>query len=430
MLIGLTLPFLTEADPEQAGEGSLDPLGLVPVADRLADTIAPGVTARMTRIRFVTAIAIGAVVTESLSDVMAADGVSPAYLAYEWLVVEALARDKYLPPSATMRVPGIEKARSVVVRKAHMDSRSYLKVPKVFGFHGIYKRLARDVEVVDDHLLLGSAGDRLVRLWEEEQELSGFSDRVAGTPGGLLARNIESAVRDGLTHAGVRLSLSSHLWSKVVAALRPDGALPKERDLLFELLTDPVSPVRRELILGIHALRRDGSEPEILRALRKGASPALAARLDAIDAYERVAELLMACLNTLRRVSTARGTSPVSPKELESNPILLQAVDELAPALTDAYERLERLGDLVAQAVLVLGEFEGVVRPTDLTEALLLRHEEVQDAKGKRPWFERTARGFVVRPLFRTGDDPTIERRYVHPYRVTALRSFLSDLTA
>ena len=74
MLAGLRLPFLTEADPEQAGEGSLDPLGLVPVADRLAGEIAPGVTARMSRIRFVTAIAVGAVATETLGDAVASDG--------------------------------------------------------------------------------------------------------------------------------------------------------------------------------------------------------------------------------------------------------------------------------------------------------------------------------------------------------------------
>ena len=429
-MTGLRLPFLSEVDPEQAGEGSIDPLGLAPIADRLADTIAPGITARMTRIRFVTAIAVGAVVTESLGDVVAADGVSPAYLAYEWLVVEALARDKYLPPAATLRVPGIEKARSVVVRGAHMDSRSYLKTPKVFGFHGIYKRLARDIDVVDDHLLLGAPGDRLVRLWEEEQELHGFADRRPGTPGGRLAANIESAVRSALTQAGIVLPLSSHLWSKLVRALRPDGTLAQERAFLFELVTDPAEPVRRELVLGVHRLQMDEAEPTVLRALRRDASAALAARLVAIDAYERVAELLTASLNALRRVSTAHGTSPISPTDLAHSPILVQSSEELVSALNDAYERLEHLGNLEAPAVDVFGSFEGVVRLPDLVEALLRRHEEVQEAKGKRPWFERTPRGFVVRPLYRTGNDPVIERRYVHPYRVTALRSFLDDLTA
>ena len=149
-------PFLSEADPEQSGEGSLDPLGLVPLADRLAEEIGPGITARMSRIRFVTAIAVGAVATERLADAVAADGRSPAYLAFEWHLVEAVGRDRYLPAEATFGVPGIAKARSAVARGVHMDSASYLKVPKVFGFTGIYKRLARDIEFVDDELLLAA----------------------------------------------------------------------------------------------------------------------------------------------------------------------------------------------------------------------------------------------------------------------------------
>lgn len=424
------LPFLTEADPEQSGEGGLDPLGLVPVADRLADSIAPGVTARMSRIRFVTAIAVGAAATERLFDEIGSDGFSPPYLAFEWLIVEAIARDRTLPRSATTRVPGIEKARSVVARKSHMDSRSYLKTPKVFGFHGIYKRLARDLEIVDDHLLLGPPGDRLVRLWEEEQGLGGFVDRVSGTPGGRLAASIESAVRDALRQSRVTLSLSSRLWVKLVRSLRPDGALPLERDILFELLIDPTEPVRRELVLGIHTLGLDESESGVLRALHAHASPALSTRLAAIDAYERVAELLTASLGVMRYVSTSRGTSPVSPDELAKTPVLCQAVEQLGPALDSAYERLERLDGVLASAVLTLGQFDGVARPADLVEAILLRHEDVQEAKGKRPWFERTPRGYVVRPLYRTGELPQIDQRYVHPYRVSAVRSFLDDLTA
>ena len=60
-LVGLTLPALSEYDPPVAGEGSLDPMGLAAISDRLADQLAPGVRARMLRVRFVTAMAVGAV---------------------------------------------------------------------------------------------------------------------------------------------------------------------------------------------------------------------------------------------------------------------------------------------------------------------------------------------------------------------------------
>lgn len=43
----MLIPFRSEFDPELEGEGSIDPLGLATLADRLADWIFPGMTARM-----------------------------------------------------------------------------------------------------------------------------------------------------------------------------------------------------------------------------------------------------------------------------------------------------------------------------------------------------------------------------------------------
>ena len=55
---GLTLPSLTASDPDVLQEGSLDPLGMGRLAGLLADELAPEVTARMSRIRFVTTTAV------------------------------------------------------------------------------------------------------------------------------------------------------------------------------------------------------------------------------------------------------------------------------------------------------------------------------------------------------------------------------------
>ena len=429
MTSAFALPFMSEADPEQSGEGSLDPLGLAALSDRLAEEIAPGITARMSRIRFVTAIAVGAVATERLADALAADGVSPAYLAFEWHLVEAVGRDRYLPAEATLGVPGISKARSAVARGVHLDPASYLKTPKVFGFTGIYKRLARAVEVVDDQLLLAAGGDRLVRVWEEEQGFPGFADRESGTPGGKFVANLERAVSDALSAGKVALPLSSHLWSKLVRTLRPDDAGPRERAKVWELLTDPDTPMRRELILGVHRLGLAATEADVLRALQAGASPELRARLEAIDAYERVAELLTSSFETLRVVSTARGTAPVEPSSLGESRVLARAALELPAALDDAYRRLDLLA-LSPDLAEATAAYDGIRDPGDLVEALLMRHERVQERKppGKRPWFEQTTRGFVVRPLYRTGAGGEIDGSYVHPYRIHAIRSFLSDL--
>ena len=147
MTEGLTLPFVTAADPDRAGEGSLDPLGLARIAERLADELAPEVTARMSRARFVTAIAVGSHVLREPADWVGPDG-TPAYLAFEWHVVEAFVRSR--PETGTDAVPGIQKARARLREsRRHLHKNSYLQTPKVFGFHGVYKRLAKDLEIVE-----------------------------------------------------------------------------------------------------------------------------------------------------------------------------------------------------------------------------------------------------------------------------------------
>ena len=59
-------PFLTKYDPPGSSEGSLDPIGLYLIADQLATKLVPAVRERMLRVRFLTAMTVGALVTEGL----------------------------------------------------------------------------------------------------------------------------------------------------------------------------------------------------------------------------------------------------------------------------------------------------------------------------------------------------------------------------
>jgi hypothetical protein len=86
------IPYRSEFDPEIQGEGSIDPLGLAALADRLADWIFPGMTARMWRPRFLTAMAATSVIVEPFEDELAKDGATPPWLIFEWYYVEAMTR--------------------------------------------------------------------------------------------------------------------------------------------------------------------------------------------------------------------------------------------------------------------------------------------------------------------------------------------------
>src|SRR4030067_3004458 len=83
--MAVTFPFLTSYDPPGTSEGTLDPLGLYQIADQLAVHLVPAVRERMQRIRFLTAMAVGAMVTEDLEGDREHRDASP-YLVWEWLV--------------------------------------------------------------------------------------------------------------------------------------------------------------------------------------------------------------------------------------------------------------------------------------------------------------------------------------------------------
>jgi hypothetical protein len=96
--MSLSFPFLTAYDPPGSGEGTLDPLGLYQIADRLAIELVPVVRERMQRIRFLTAMTVGSMVILGIDDDQRLDDASP-YLVWEWLVIEALVRTKPEDPS-------------------------------------------------------------------------------------------------------------------------------------------------------------------------------------------------------------------------------------------------------------------------------------------------------------------------------------------
>ena len=47
---------------------------------------------------------------------------------------------------------------------------------------------------------------------------------------------------------------------------------------------------------------------------------------------------------------------------------------------------------------------------------------------GKRPWIERLQRGAVVRPMYRTDQEPRFDDAYVYDYRSGTASGFLRDL--
>lgn len=432
----MLMPYRTLADPETQGEGSIDPLGLATLADRLANWILPGMTARMWRPRFATAMAVTAVAVEPLEDALGKDGISPPWLVLEWHYVEALAAVNDTE-RALRRVPGIDKGRRALHDRVPMNADRYLKTPKVFGFHGVYKRLARHLDVVDDELRLGEAGYRLLKVWEEEQGFAGFSDRERTEGDGAKVRRLlRESVREAL-EAGH--TVRSGRWPGAeffVKYLAPGRMGRREAGLLQEFLLRTDHEPRGEVfrMLRKPTVRRrfaeNESERQLVASIRGRVSADLRRRLDAVESYERVTRPLQEAWDRLRYLSTIQRPSVIRVDEVAGDGRSNEIARLLGGAIERARESLD--GSPVDRDFDALVRQFGEVRSAgDLFHVLWTHHRAVQHDKppdGKRPWFEETADGaLVVRPPYRADSAPQREE-YVHPYRLFAVTSFLDDL--
>jgi hypothetical protein len=433
--MGASLPFLTLPDPLVSGEGALDPLGLSMIGDRLADQILPGLRARMSRPRFLTAIAVSAAVCDGMEERLAADGITPDYLVFEWLVVEAFVREG--DREKTLRTPGTQKAQDARDSGERMCARTYLKTPTVFGFHGIYKPLARHLGIVDDDLRLSDRGYELLKIWQTEQRLDGFLDSAAGNgPGRSIRQMLRSAVEEGLAAGYTSRSAGWQGWSVLARHLPPADAGPKEAAYLLRVLRDPEAAPRGEVfeLLGEVGAESDASEQELTQTLLiPKASANLAVRLKAIVAYEYVCGVLEEAFDWIRYLSTYSRDRPIGADIFAQDGRGSELAAELPRVIATAEQALAVAPVNVQQMFAQLAKaFDGVRDAQGLFEATLGRHQDVQQAKppeGKRSWFDRDAKGATfVRVPYRVTERPESEHVWARPYRISAALSFLDDL--
>ena len=209
-MTGIHFPKLSEYDPFKGAEGALDPLGLYTIADRLAMRLIPGIRERMSHPRFLTAMAVGTVLTRDFDeDFLAADGQSEPYMVYEWHVVEGLVRSRG-EDSNLAGLPGILKTKDCIHDNMRLSAARYLKTATVFGFHGVYRLLANNLDIIRDGML-GDNGYELLTTWEKEQGLRGFCNGNNG-PGFGKRQQAQSAIREAIAKGAVTRSSSWGGW--------------------------------------------------------------------------------------------------------------------------------------------------------------------------------------------------------------------------
>ncbi|MCC6175560.1 MAG: hypothetical protein IT305_09685 [Chloroflexi bacterium] len=427
-------PFLTSYDPPGSGEGSLDPLGLYQIADQLAVHLVPAVRERMQRVRFLTAMAVGAIVTSGLSDDPTSREASP-YLVWEWLLVEALVRDTETS-SVIWGVPGTLVARRAIEQHGYLDARSYLKTPRIFGFHGVYKRLATHLGLVDVHLGPGPHAEALVDAWARGQ---GLGDLKGARQ--LISRWTAAVSRSlAETPPRTKPNWDSSAWHELALAFAPHRCLTREkrclRDLLFAAGDRQLGalPILWDLQ---SELRDDDFTEEVLHDRLEERAPSYGALLSAIRRYEEFARGLQDAFDVLRAEAAGPDARGFDVPNIVADGDFARSVSNLhlrfeaaSRALAEAAPNGTALQNLLCERFAAFGE---PMAAGDCALALCTHHEGVQRSKsadGKRPWFDRLAQQRIyIRHAYRVPRLPIRPGRYVHDYRGWPIRRFFQDLS-
>jgi hypothetical protein len=458
------LPVSTPLDPAEDPPNSVDPLGTLLPAERLAEILLPGFTVRMWRCRLLTIATVAAAVAERAVALMnnRDDPRLDARLAFERLFVSAVVRLAERDPqfaNAPRGLPGRDLAKTALLSGEPLTSANFLKGQAVNGPFGVIARLARQLELIDDEGQMGRNAVPLLIAWSDDEKLSGVLDEdVAATRTGAKWMS-DTAKRTVKCIGHPEWPGPNHsIWDQLAVHIRPDKIGCRERRFLRQILFS--SPVRRrmgELLtkrvdIYRQAWSTDGNRGRVERAvLIRGIRPELAdnpidrligAAIGAADAYEQTAGLLQQTFDGLvwglkRRGGRARPEAVVDDarlrRHLEKTRIELQKIvpilDRTALTLGNqpsvspplVVEPLRQVREDAARASASL---------KSLTDTVLRRHERVHREKRKAPWIECESHWTLMPGEHRVdGDSPPVwKNTYLHPFKIPNAYSLLGDL--
>lgn len=436
MQLDALLPKFSALDLEEQLEGALDPLGFETISNRLALELAPALTERQKHPRFFTLYAVGLHLWDELSERETFQGVTlqKGLLPYEWLMVEAFCRLKD-KGYETRGLPGQLKCFSALKDRRRLGAVTYLSVPTVFGFMGVYRYGARGLGIEQSERL-GENGYGLLERWQAEQDLPGF---FSGSGSGASLRQ---SLLDELTEAQKAGQCTSSgrwpYWETLPRCLNHLVPGSQERTLLYDFLLEDEVGHRRELLSALvkpefyQLWRQDESERAIHEGMLSGSSAALKPLLLAILAYEEFCRTIQDAFYHVLWLLSDR-TTFVSPTSLVADHVTdTAAAQKVSTLYRTALEYLSIHDEGARAFVERFQAFENLQTGAEYVETLLQRHEENQKRKppnGKLPFITRSEKGaVVVRAPYRLKEAPQPTNRYVGLYRTASLHGFLSDL--
>ena len=455
----------TPLDPAEEPPGSIDPLGTLAHAERLAEALLPGFTARMWRGRLLTFATVAAAIADRTVALM--DGREDlrleARLAFERLFVSAVVRmadrDPATYANAPRRLPGRDLAKKALLEREPLTRANFLKGQAVNGPFGVIARLARRMELIDDDGRMGRKAVEVLMAWSDDEQLPGvlYEDGGVARDGAAWMADVVKQTAACVAHRDWPGG-AHRIWDLLARHLRPDRIGPKERRAILQLLyADPVRRRVVELLKKRADLYREIREETVDRGeqeratLLRGVRPELgdeptdryiAAVIEAVDVYEQASGLFQQAFEGLVWALKVHGgrarrdailADPRLHRHFETT---LSEMSALVPRMDRAIESLRNQPSVdpaqLVEPILRLREdfLAATVSKLALAETMLDRHERVQKDKAKAPWIERESYWTLMPGENRVAAEapPVWRDAYLHPFKIQNAYSMLGDL--
>lgn len=427
-------PFLTAYDPPGSSEGAIDPLGLYLIAEHLAGELVPAVRERMQRVRLLSAIAVGCLVVEDLEDDPRRRDAAP-YLVWEWLLVEAFIRTRR-ESNEIWGIPGTLVTSHAIENQQYVDARSYLKTARIFGFHGVYKRLAHHLGITDVNLGPGPTAEMVVDAWAKS---NGYSDIKSARP---LLDKWSRAVRSSLLakpSPRTYTNFKGEDWERLASAFLPDRSVGAERETLRKLILSTANKRLGALptMWGLQSkFTNDDYCEEELHAAIAVVAPEYGSLLKAIRTYESFVRRLQDAFDLLRAEASKQDLIGYPIAAISEDADFKNTISNLDKQFASTYQELGNVtGPNLSLQNLFLARFNRFAEkmsPEQCATELCEHHESIQKAKsqsGKRAWFDRIAEDRIyIRHSYRIKRRELQHNRYLHDYRGWPVRRFWGDL--
>ena len=432
------IPFLTSEDLKTGSESSIYPLGLNIVADSLATRLVPGVRERQSHPRYLTAIAVSNAVCSKFGDeTIAKDDVSEPWQIFEWYMVEGLVRRIPKDERDKLgRLPGIDKAEKAVKANVGLSANRYLVMPGVFGFHGVYRVLAKELDIIKGEQL-SENGYLLLKTWEKEQGLEGFYNGNSGA-GYEVKNRILNAIEDTLSQFPTTVARSSAWseWDFFKDHLHPKNAGKLERGIIKSALLSGLTDLRKQVIEclideKIQKLLHDNVNERLFHEkLYEYGNQEIKDLTRTIMKYEKFASILQDAFFDILYFMSLK-TNKLLPKELSKSLKEKNITKKLKELYAEIYLLLQPYNES-QRFNEIYSTFSEDTGDEIFVTNLLEHHIKIQGNKppnGRAPWVQKfDDGGFIIRPAYKRDKGGAHTGDYVHYYRTNSLQSFIKDL--